>query len=601
MKNPAFLILVMISFITLQVYAIQEFEAVVTDKKFNSSSTIVIDAVEIKKSRAKDLTTLLATQANISVTQSSFQPTSVFLRGGDSSHVLILVDGVPFYDASTVQRTVNLNSLNLKSVQKIEVIKGSQSVLFGGQALSGVIKITTIPKEIKNSGLINTQVGSQQSRLLSTAGIFKFDENQSLLIRANVSDRNNKSPVLDSSKIYPERTNNVEGAYIYKNENTESFVKAQTSFNKTFIATSDFATFKAVDTDNFEFSTYQLSTVGSVKLTKDFFKPHAFVAFQRGARILEQEGTTPITKQDYLGDLLTSRFEVLPVDTEAVQIVTGLSVNQEKLTYKNSDFLISDVDQVYQGIFLKGDFKLAPNLFIEAGARTDYVKWEKSILTYQLGLTLFKDFKLEYSTGFKRPSLTQLFAVFANPDLQPEKSISTSVSYETNLTSEWFFSVTGFENEFTNLIVARGFPTKYDNIAKSKTVGIEATTGLRFEPQQLVFNLSLGYQEPRDVDQANWLVRRPLRTASFKVRKDINDFNFGIEIVHNGDRRDRTGMTSYATVDSYTYANATAEYKYSESLSAYVRGQNITNAIYQNSYGYYDEGQNYVVGAEFIF
>ena len=117
----------------------------------------------------------------------------------------------------------------------------------------------------------------------------------------------------------------------------------------------------------------------------------------------------------------------------------------------------------------------------------------------------------------------------------------------------------------------------------------------------MVLNLSLGYQEPRDVDQANWLVRRPLRTASFKVRKGINDFNLGAEVVHNGDRRDRAGLASYATVDGYTYVNVTTEYKYNKSFSVYVRGQNITNSIYQNSYGYYDEGQNYVVGAELTF
>lgn len=598
MKYILLLTLVTLSF---HVHAIQEFEAVVTDKKFNSSSTIVIDEAEIKKSRAKDLTSLLATQANISVSSSTFQPTSIFLRGGDSSHVLILVDGIPFYDAGTVQRTVSLNSLNLKSVQKIEVIKGSQSVLFGGQALSGVIKITTIPKIVKSSGLINAQLGTQQSRLFSAAGIYALDENQSFLLRANVSDRNNKSPVLNSVQIYPTRANSVEAAYVYKNENLESFVKALTSFDKTFIATSDFATFKAVDTDNFEFSTYQFSSVGSVKLLKDFYKPQVYLAFQRGARIFEQQDTVPVTNRDFLGDSLSGRIEISPLETEQAKVVLGLSITQEKLVYNEANSLIADVDQVYQGIFLKSDFKLTPDLFLETGIRTDYVKWGKSVFTYQLGLTLLKDFKLEYSTGFKRPSLTQLYAFFANPELQPEKSTSASITYETNLTTDWFFSVTGFQNEFTNLIVAKGFPTKYENIAKSKTTGVEATTGLRFEPQQLVFNLSLGYQEPRDVDQADWLVRRPLRTASFKVRKEINQFSLGAEVVHNGDRRDRMGMTANGTVEGYTYVNATAEYKYSENLSVYARGQNITNYIYETSHGYYDEGQNYVLGAEYTF
>ncbi len=582
---------------TTSASAIQEFEAVVEDKRFNSSSTIVIDEAEIKKSRAKDVTTLLATQANISVTQSNFQPNSIFLRGGDSSHVLILVDGVPFYDASTIQRTVNLNTVNLKSIQKIEIIKGSQSVLFGGQALSGVIKITTIPKVLKSSGQVIGQVGTRNSGLLSFAGMYAFDENQAVALRQSVSGRDNKSPVLDSNQKYPTRFSNSEAVYIYKNENLESFFKAQTSFDDTKIVNADQLTFKPVDTENFTFSTYQLATSGSVKLINGM-KPQASVAYQRGARLLEIEGTP--TKLDFNGELLTARFETHPILSETLSLTAGLSLTQEKLYSENVGIKSADVSADYQGVFVKADYKLNPDILLEAGARNDSEKWLRSIGTYQLGATFFKNYKAEYSTGFKRPSLAQLNAVFANPDLPPERSISTSLSYETNLTKDWFFSMTAFQNEFKNLIVARGFPTRYEAL-DSMTVGAEATTGLRFEPEQTVVNFSVGYQEPRDTSQANWLPRRPLRTASIRVRKEINALSLGAEVVHSGDRRDRTGSITYDTVPNYTYLNATTEYKFTDSFSMYARGQNITNLIYQSSYSYYDEGQNYVLGAEYTF
>ena len=578
-------------------FAIQEFEAIVDDKKFNSSSTIVIEEAEIKKSRAKDITALLASQANISITQSNFQPNSIFLRGGDSSHVLILIDGVPFYDASTVQRTVNLNTVNLKSIQKIEIIKGSQSVLFGGQALSGVIKITTIPKVLKSSGQVIGQVGTRNSGLLSFAGMYAFDENQALALRQSVSGRDNKSPVLDSNQNYPTRFSNSEAVYIYRNENLESFLKAQTSFDDTKIVTSDMVTFKPLDIENFTFTTYQLATAGSVKLTNGM-QPQASVAYQRGARLLEIEGTT--VKQNFNGELLTARFEAHPILSETLALTAGLSLTQEKLYSENNSIKSADVTADYQGFFLKADYRLTSNVLLEAGARNDSEKWLKSIGTYQLGATFFKNFKAEYSTGFKRPSLAQLNAVFANPDLPPERSIATSLSYETNLTKDWSFSITAFQNEFKNLIVARGFPTKYE-AWDSMTVGAEATTGLRFEPEQLVVNLSVGYQEPRDTSQANWLPRRPLRTASLRLRKEINALSLGAEVVHNGDRRDRTGSLTYETVPSYTYLNAVTEYKFTDSFSMYARGQNITNLIYQSSYSYYDEGQSYIVGAEYSF
>ncbi len=597
-SNPICLTFLALVFSAVNSFAIQEFEAVVEDKKFNSSSTIVIDAAEIKKSRVKDVTSLLATQANIAIAQSNFQPNSIFLRGGDNSHVLILIDGVPFYDASTVQRTVNLNTVNLKSIQKIEIIKGSQAVLFGGQALSGVIKITTIPKVLKSSGQLLGQVGTRNSGLLSLGGIYSFDESHALTFRQAISGRENKSPVKDSTNAYPTRFTNTEGVYIYKNEYLESFLKVQTSFDDTKIVNSDNATFKPVDVENFSFTTYQLSTSASAKFLSGT-KPQASVAYQRGVRHLEIPAS-PV-KQDFAGELLTARFEIYPIQSETLSIVSGISLTQEKLKSENLDIKTADVRADFQGLFVKADYTLTSDILLEGGVRNDSENWLRSIGTYQLGVTFFKKFKAEYSTGFKRPSLAQLNAIFANPDLPPERSVSTSLSYETNITDDLFFSVTAFQNDFKNLIVVRGFnPGQYVAL-DSNTVGVEASTGLRFEPEQIVLNLSLGYQEPRDSSVANWLPKRPLRTASLRIRKEINEFTLGTELVHNGDRRDRTGPLTFGTVEQFTILNVTAEYKFTESFSIYTRGQNITNQIYETTYAYYDEGQSYIVGAEYAF
>ena len=106
--------------LSLQVFSIQELQLNIIDQNFNSSNKITITAEQIKKSHATNLPQLLSSQANISVASTSFQPNSIYLRGGDSSHVLILIDGVPSYDPSTVQRTVNLGNLNLQSIQKIK-------------------------------------------------------------------------------------------------------------------------------------------------------------------------------------------------------------------------------------------------------------------------------------------------------------------------------------------------------------------------------------------------------------------------------------------------------------------------------------------------
>ena len=590
----------------MQAFAIQDFETVVTDQRFNSSSSIVIDKKEIEKSRAKNLTTLLASQANISITQSNFQPNSIYLRGGDSSHVLILVDGVPFYDATTVQRTFNLNSLDLKSIQKIEVIKGSQSVLFGGQALSGVIKITTIPDEIKDSGYVNNQVGMRESTSLAAGVVRKIAENQAIILRIGRSQRENPSPVDGSSKTYPTRLGTADVSYVYKTTDIEAILKAQTLFDKTYIASSDPVTYKAIDSNNFETSNYQVGFLGTAILKKSYVEPTLSVSRQRSARIYEQNATDGggfPTKQDFVGDISTARLELSPLNEKDFKVRVGGSYAEEKFVYNDADVLQADEKENFEGAFIKADASLHPDLQIEAGTRADYKSSKNQILTYQAGVTVFKNIKAEYSTGFKQPSLYQLFSSYGNKDLQPEKSTSASISVEGNVNSDLFLSITFFQSEFTNLIIYSGAPPagKYENISKSKTVGAEGSAGLRIPDQQLFINLAIGYQEPRDVNAANWLLRRPLRTASLKVRKEFDQYSLGGEVVHNGDRRDRMGSTTYGTLGAYTYVNLIAEYNPQENLSFFARGQNIFNQKYQSSQGFSDEGINVTGGAEVRF
>jgi outer membrane cobalamin receptor len=212
-------------------YAIQDLQLDVVDQNFSSSNKIIIDAEQIKKSHASNLAQLLSSQANVSVASTSFQPNSIYLRGGDSSHVLILIDGVPTYDPSTVQRTINLGNLNLKNIQKIEIIKGSQSVVYGGQALSGVISIETFPSQIKNGSTFGVTTGTNlpetkiyKEELTGDQKInFAYDKTKSSQLGFDLSNMSSPtesiavstaanlkyiqggSPVLDSQKTYPHR------------------------------------------------------------------------------------------------------------------------------------------------------------------------------------------------------------------------------------------------------------------------------------------------------------------------------------------------------------------------------------------------------------
>ncbi len=594
--------LIVSSFLIQYVFAVQEFETVVTETKFNSSSRVVIDKEEIDKSHARNITSLLATQANISIVQSNFSPSTIFMRGGDSSHILILVDDAPFYDSSSVQRTINLNSIDIKSVQRIEVIKGSQSVLYGGQAFTGVIKIDTIPKEMKSAGQALLQAGNFRQTGIEAGGLIAITENFGVLAHGSMNDKLARSPVLDSDQTYPSQVNAADLSLVYRND-VEAILKLQTSFARSYISTTA-NDYKAGDAEGFVSSTYQATVTAIFRAPKLFLKPVLIASRQANNRQFEQSiinGSGNLTKQDFVGDLTVVRFMVTPIDTDYFNLSVGESVSEERIVVHYDDVLMSNATERYQGIFAKASINFNKNFQLEGGYRIDYRSAKDPISTNQVGMTFYEILKLEYATGFKRPSLFQRFAPnYGNPNLQPENSTTYSATLEGNINPDLFVSATIFKSRFDNLLITTGNPPVY-SAYNADTQGVEFVVGYRWLEQGVNLNISLGYQEPKDINQGVWLLRRPLRTASLKVRKELDKVAFGIEVVHNGERRDRTGQTSYGMLNPYTLVHATAEYQLESNLAIFTRVQNIFNQRYESNYGYYDEGTNVIAGAEYTF
>ncbi|MBC7741647.1 MAG: TonB-dependent receptor [Bdellovibrionaceae bacterium] len=591
-----------ILFFYQQASAVQDFETVVKETKFNSSSRIVIDKAEILKSRARNITTLLATQANITIVQSNFTPTSIFMRGGDGSHIQILVDGIPFYDSTTVQRTFDLNDLDIKSVQRIEVIKGSQSVIYGGQALVGVIKIDTIPKEIKSSGQVMAQAGNHNQFALNAGGLYAVNDQFGVLIRGSHSQKQARSPVLDSEQRYPTSLDSAELGLVYR-DSVEAILKLQTSFDRTKISTTANPSFKAADADEFRTSTYMHAVTGILGASNIIMKPKLIVTNQLNARLFEQdvfasEGFP--TKQDYIGKLFAARLEITPVESTHFNLKMGRTLNQERMIFNDADILSADKEIKYEGYFTKAEVIFSENWLLELGERLDFEPGRSTITTHQVGLSIYEMLRLEYSTGFKRPSLFQLYSSYGNPNLEPELSTTYSVSFEKNVTPNFYTSFSIFETYFKNLIMSRGFPPVYDTY-NAKTQGVEVVTGYNIAPIGMNINLGIGYQEPKDLNQGAWLPRRPLKTASLKIRQEFNRIGLGLEIQHAGERRDRTGSTTYGNLKPYTLVHTTADFKATESVAVFARIQNLFNQRYESNYGFYDEGLNVMTGVEYSF
>lgn len=580
------------------------FETVVEEVMFNTSNRTVIDEKTIKDSRAPNITSLLSTQANITVTNTPFQPNSIFIRGGDSSHVLILVDGVPFYDASTIQRTFNLNSLDIKSVRRIEIIKGSQTVLYGGQALSGVIKIDTIPQELDEKTMLKGHIGTPTERDLSLAHTESFSDTQGVIFRGQGTWKDAKSPVLDSNQTYARNSWNGEGAYVWKGA-VDGHLKGHYIQERNFSPSSNRTTYQIIDADDFEQYSRQIGVSTNLKFNEMPWSPHLSVSTQNSVRTFNQPvnaTNTTLTDQDYGANLRIVRLDTTPLKTEGLSVNAGLSYTYEDFVFRDNKVERVQKFAEQRGLFVKTDWQVHNNVELSAGGRIE--SWENNhgVSTYQVGLTLFENTKFEVSTGYKIPSLFQLYSSYGNPDLQEERAIQYSATQDLKISENQQLSLTLFSSNFSNLIVIRGnFPSlKYTNVTKAESRGAELVYTLRPTADSSIL-VTYGYQEPRDVDNDRWLLRRPLNNGSIRYTQTFGPSTGSIELMGAGERLDQTGQTTYGSIPGYMIANAAYSYEVNKGLTAYLRVNNLANYRYQESYTYYTEGLSGVLGAEYWF
>ena len=314
------------------------YETKVYDSSFSTSSRVVIDEQEIQYSKAPNMSALLSTKANINITNSAFQPNSLLVRGGDSSQVLILIDDIPVYDASTIQRSFNLNSISLNSVQRITVIKGSQSVWYGGQALSAVIKIDTLPRDWKTNHRLDLQGGVSDFREVSGDFYKKVSDNSMAIIRGQYQYQNSPSPVENSDFNYKRRKDNVEGVYLYRDDfqfNVKLSHYTDRNENPTGFSFTDF---RSADTMDFITSSEVNQFQMAYRNNSVWYKPFLSTGFVDAKRTYNQginQFSPTEDNQVYKSYLIPVRAEFRLLNAQNWKWDIGASFQKEYMLYES--------------------------------------------------------------------------------------------------------------------------------------------------------------------------------------------------------------------------------------------------------------------------
>lgn len=597
-------------FVTQSVQAQKAFNLDVEDQNFNSTEKIIIDQEEIRKSRSTSLPGLLEAKANINVVATNMQPSSVFIRGGDSSHVLILVDGVPTYDSSTSQRTMNLYAFSLSKVKKIEVLKGSQSVTYGGQALSGVIKITTVDENHiePNNGLV-LEAGATRDKInrksISVDTLNPITENLYFIASAYGVDEKNFSTVKNSDQLYPKKNYGAELGVYAKGDWSQLFKVSYNKDSSDIIASGA----KPFDTEDQEFTDESVNT-SIVSKFKDFANFSAIYRESKRKIYQSRYDMSPVGTEDtnynYKGNLFDLRTDFSVIKNDILTLNLGAALTLEKMNNALPDmfsvYTETAAAQQLEGFYSKIGVKLSEQTLLETGYRLETEKLEKLADSYQVGLSKTagdSTVKAEYSAGFKTASLFQKYAAdYGNPNLKPEYAKNVSLSMEHKFSDQFYGSIAFFSTSYKDLISYVGLPPtgQYENVSQSKTSGFELASQIKLYEDIVNLGLSYGYQEPKDLSKGTWLARRSLQSGSARLSGKMTDGqSAGLELVHYGSRVDTVRLDSYQLVNVYYNVDLTSR------NTLFARIDNIFSKEYETVRYYFNKGWAAKLGAEIKF
>jgi vitamin B12 transporter len=576
----------------------------------------VITEEDLARTQARNLPDALRTVPGLYLMQAGGPggATSIFMRGTNANHTKMLLDGIDVSDPSF--GGVDLAHLLVGDVERIEVLRGPQSGLYGSDAIGGAINIITKRGEGPARMTLTGEGGSfgtlNQAASLSGAGQ-RYDYAFHV---GHLSSRD--VPVTPLELLPPGRARNDDS---YDNLTLSTKLGADLAENLSvglvarYVDTSlqftgdDFSTFPSTpaaeqsDSDTRQFfsrATGKLSlfegrfdqTVGIAytDYRRRELSPESEPGFNRGDRI----------KADWQGDIKLTADQTLTL---------GLETQRDEI----HDSPISAQTDTQAG-YIQLQSSFADRLFTAVSLRQDHNDRFGDATTYRIAPALkFPEtgttLKGSVGSGFKAPSLTQLFVdfpafnFFSNPDLKPEESTGYDIGFEQDIGSRVQIGATWFHNDIDNLIALSDSGTTNVNIGQAETYGVESFVAYR--PWETV-NLRADYTYTVAEDAAldRLLLRRPRHKASLSGEWQVTKaFNLSATVLYVGSRIDgnRDFSVPRLEADSYTTVNLAGSYAISETVTAFARIENLFDERYQDPTGFLRPGFGVFAGLRVAF
>lgn len=605
-------------------------DVVVSATKTNTStlelanSITIIDSAEISNRNTFNLFDLLKNQYGLSTTTQGGPGTlsNVYLRGGSASYTHVLIDGVEMNLTSDPNGVYDFAALSPDNIERIEILRGPQSILYGSDAMSGVINIIT-RKETGSSGFFLSAEGGSYNTYKLNTGLSGSISNLNYSVSAGriksdgFSAANEKYGNFEKDGFERYNLSTAVGysfSEVVKTNLFLRFLNSEADYDQSGIYGDD-------PTYKFDQEEFSLRSETEINLLNNFWNQKFGASFIRNIRKYKYDETVnnPSSsnsiydgrkfKIDWQHNLNFNENNLvsLGVDFEIDEAVSEFNSTSE---FGNYVSLFPKSDSRTIGLFLQEQLKIGDELFVSAGIRIDNHDKFGSSFTYRIAPSYIiwhtgTKLKATVGTGFKTPSLFYLYdPAFGNPDLQPEKNLGWDAGIEQFLWNDGIsFGINYFRNSFEDLF---GFDSNYRtiNIRKAETKGVEFYTTIK---PFFGFETKLNYTYTNASDKSEGLpeddrklIRRPEHKIGGYISYSFSDgINANVEMIYVGERDDLDFSNFSSTriqLDPYVLLNVAAHYRLFDFLRLNFRVENLLDSDYKEVFGYGTAGLSFYGG-----
>jgi len=597
----------------------------------SGSAITVIRADEIQKWGAQTLADVMRAVPGVSITQNGGPAglATLRLRGAEARHSMVMIDGIRIGDPASPGGEFDFSAVAANDIERIEILRGPQSALYGSEAMGGVVNIITRKGKRDPKASLTLEGGSYGARsfsgsvrggtrdvdyAFSTSG-FANDGFSSYGHNIRRITRNLAAPLENdpaqkasfSARVgwQPQQDMRFDfGMISMLNNNHYDLSSGDDPFNRTRNQTTQVwskATLDLLDG--------QLRS--SAKVFANRTDRHTGNSY--GPNSLDYRGDR--YGIDVQNDLKLGSYGLL-IFGVASEAETAFITNQALPRGSSLPIINVDANQTTQSAYVMHQFSLGERLSLSLGGRIDYTDpnqfatW-RATASYVIAETGTK-LRSSIATGAKSPSLYQRFSEYGSLTLRPEYNIGYDIGIDQDFLDQRLqSSTTAFEINYRNMIyldynsscsiAQNNYAGCYFNINQAKSRGIEQKFTFALVPDLWRVKVSYTFMLAEDQSTHTALLRRPQHQAMASlIYLGLNKIEIEPRLTLVGHRIDaywgtapdpiRVALAPYAKLDLLT------SYKIDDTYMAYIRAENLTNAHYEDVRGFGTAGRSVYVG-----